>query len=64
MRGPKVVHACVCVTGWGIMQEELRGGSDESLSVDDAADIWMCSGMDEDYTFGYDEKSLREALKK
>lgn len=35
--------------------------SDETLSVDDAADIWMSHGMDEDYTFGYSEEELRRA---
>lgn len=34
---------------------------DESLSVWDAADIWLSHGMDEDYTFGYDEDELRRA---
>ena len=33
----------------------------ETLSVSDAADIWMSSGMDEDYTFGYTEEELRRA---
>ena len=34
----------------------------ESLSVDDAAEIWLSSGMDEDMTFGYSEDELRDAL--
>ena len=34
----------------------------ECLDVNDAADIWMSNGMDEDYTFGYSEEELREAL--
>lgn len=34
----------------------------EGLSADDAALIWMSSGMDEDQMFGYSEKELREAL--
>ena len=34
---------------------------DESLSVWDAADIWLSKGMDEDYTFGYSEDELRRA---
>jgi hypothetical protein len=34
----------------------------ERLSVGDAADIWMSSGMDEDRTFGYSEEELRRAL--
>ena len=36
---------------------------DESLSVYDAADIWLSNGMDEDYTFGYSEEELRDALR-
>lgn len=35
---------------------------DESLSVWDAADIWASNGKDEDYTFGYSEDELEEAL--
>ena len=34
---------------------------DESLCVWDAADIWMSSGYDEDYMFGYTEEELRKA---
>ncbi len=34
----------------------------ESLSVDDAAEIWLSSGMDEDMMFGYSEDELRDAL--
>ena len=34
----------------------------ESLSVEDAALIWLSHGMDEDYTFGYNESQLRDAL--
>lgn len=37
-------------------------GDDESLSVYDAAQIWASNGMDEDYTFGYSEGELRDAL--
>ncbi len=37
-------------------------GSSERLSVSDAALIWMSNGMDEDYTFGYSEDELRDAL--
>lgn len=36
--------------------------SSDCLSVYDAADIWMSSGMDEDYMFGYSENELRNAL--
>lgn len=37
--------------------------SSESLSVDEAAEIWLSHGMDEDYTFGYTEEELRNALR-
>lgn len=35
---------------------------DETLSVWDAAEIWASHGKDEDYTFGYSEDELEEAL--
>ena len=35
----------------------------EDLSVYDAALIWMSNGKDEDYTFGYSEEELEEALR-
>ena len=35
---------------------------DEALDVYEAAEIWACNGMDEDYTFGYSEEELQEAL--
>lgn len=35
---------------------------DESLSVFDAAMIWASNGKDEDYTFGYSEEELEDAL--
>lgn len=35
---------------------------DESLSVYEAAEIWLSNGKDEDYTFGYTEEELEEAL--
>lgn len=34
----------------------------ERLSLYDAAYIWASNGMDEDYTFGYDEDELRKVL--
>ena len=37
-------------------------GSDEALSVYDAALIWASKGKDEDYMFGYTEEELEEAL--
>lgn len=35
---------------------------DERLNVYDAADIWVSNGKDEDYTFGYTESELEDAL--
>jgi hypothetical protein len=34
----------------------------ETLSVYDAALIWASNGKDEDYTFGYTEEELENAL--
>ena len=34
----------------------------ESISVYDAALIWASNGKDEDYTFGYSEDELEDAL--
>ena len=34
----------------------------ERLSVWDAAEIWASNGKDEDYTFGYSEEELEDAL--
>ena len=34
----------------------------DCLSVYEAADIWASNGKDEDYTFGYSEEELEEAL--
>lgn len=35
---------------------------EESISVYDAALIWASNGKDEDYTFGYSEEELEDAL--
>ena len=35
----------------------------ETLSVYDAADIWLSNGKDEDYMFGYSEEELESALR-
>lgn len=35
---------------------------EERISVYDAADIWASNGKDEDYTFGYSEEELENAL--
>lgn len=37
-------------------------GSSNKMSVYDAAAIWMSNGMDDEYTFGYSEDELRDAL--
>lgn len=42
--------------------EDYDEECEEALSVRDAADIWLSSGMDEDYTFGYTEEELRAVL--
>lgn len=41
--------------------DDAEGDSGETLSVWDAADIWLSNGMDEDYRFGYTEDELRRA---
>ena len=38
------------------------GSNEESLSVYDAAEIWASHGKDEDYTFGFSEDELEDAL--
>ena len=40
--------------------QDLENGG-QSLSVYDAADIWLSKGQDEDYMFGYSEDELRRA---
>ena len=41
--------------------KDSDGDSGETLSVTDAADIWMSNGKDEDYTFGYTVEELQRA---
>ena len=41
--------------------EDDEDDAGESLSVYDAANIWLSSGMDEDSTFDYSEDELRRA---
>ncbi len=48
---------CRCMIG----EDHDDDGSAGSLSVYDAADMWLSSGMDEDYTFGFSESELRRA---
>ena len=41
---------------------EEYDGDGEDLSVEDAALIWASHGKDEDYTFGFSEDELEDAL--
>lgn len=43
-------------------ESEYDENEGESLSVYDAALIWASYGKDEDYTFGYTEDELEDAL--
>ena len=43
--------------------EDSDEDENESLSVYDAADIWLSNGKDEDYMFGYTEEELERALR-
>lgn len=43
--------------------DEDEDDYEESLSVYDAADIWLSNGQDEDYMFGYTEEELEDALR-
>jgi hypothetical protein len=45
----------------GADHDDNDGGSDESLNVWDAANIWSSNGLDEDYTFVYREDELSRA---
>ena len=42
--------------------EDEYDDDSETLSVYDAALIWASNGKDEDYTFGYTEEELEDAL--
>ena len=44
------------------MENDENSYDEESISLSDAADIWASNGKDEDYTFGYSEDELEEAL--
>ena len=46
------------------LDDDTEDGSDEdeSISVYDAAQIWASHGKEEDYTFGYSEDELEDAL--
>jgi hypothetical protein len=49
-----------CPNFYGSNDDDLDDS--ESLSVYDAAQIWASNGKDEDYTFGYSEEELEDAL--
>ena len=42
--------------------DDYEDDGEERLSVYDAALIWASNGKDEDYTFGYSEDELEDAL--
>jgi len=42
--------------------DEDDNENEERISVWDAAQIWASNGKDEDYTFGYNEEELEDAL--
>lgn len=46
-----------------IEDEEEYEEDEESISVYDAADIWLANGKDEDYMFGYTWEELENASK-
>ena len=54
---------CGCIIAFGEPDEE-DDDDGESLSVWDAAEIYMSSGFDEDYQFGYTHEELMNALGK
>lgn len=53
-----------CRSSGGVYDDDDDDSSyEESLSVYDAAMIWLSNGKDEDYMFGYTEEELEEALR-
>ncbi len=51
-------------SGWNASDAGEDDDTDEeSISVYDAALIWRSHGCDEDYTFGYTEEDLEDALR-
>ena len=42
--------------------DEDGESTEECISLDEAALIWASHGKDEDYTFGYSEEDLEDAL--
>jgi hypothetical protein len=52
-----VAEDCRCMIG----EDHVQGEVAQSYSVYEAADAWLSSGKDEDYTFGYSEDELMRA---
>lgn len=48
---------------YGLESDDDEEDESEQISVWDAAEIWASNGKDEDYTFGYSEDELEEALR-
>lgn len=46
----------------GLDDDNDNDDENESISVYDAALIWVSHGKDEDYMFGYSEEELEDAL--
>lgn len=63
-----MILCCSCaLDNWYKACEELREDDEwdddsERISVEDAANIWLSNGKDEDYMFGYSEEELEDAL--
>lgn len=45
------------------LDDDSDDDDSEAISVWDAAEIWASNGKDEDYTFGYSEDELEDALR-
>lgn len=48
---------------YGLEDDDEDKDDSETLDVYEAALIWQSNGRDEDYTFGYSEQELRDALR-
>ena len=49
------------IQSWEVDYEDDEG-SDDYISIDEAVDIWLSHGKDEDYTCGYTWEELEDAL--
>lgn len=47
---------------WCDCESDEETIDEETISVEEAALIWASHGKDEDYTFGYTEEELEDAL--